>query len=231
MFRYQALQQEPRTKTSINRKMAFWNKRQTSEVKFTSLHEATEVGDYAAVQRLLRDGLNANAQDGRDATALHIAAAHGYLEIAKLLIDSGADVDFLIEEGGTPLMAASARFKPRMVEFLISNGAQPNKNGLDGRFPLVCAFQPDVVFVKEQIECIRSLIKHGAKVNECTDSGATPLMKAGWFGNMEAAEELLRLGADPTLRDNRGRTAAMMAFERGHDELAQLLKRRADKEA
>jgi ankyrin repeat protein len=208
--------------------MAFWNRNREPERKFASLHEAVEAGDYAAVQRFLRDGIDPNAQDGRDATALHIAAARGHLEIAKLLIESGADVDFLIDEGGTPLMAASALLKPTMIDFLISRGAQPNKKGHDGRFPLVCPFHPDLVLVNEQIQCIRSLVAHGATVNDRTDSGATPLMKAAWFGNREAVEELLELGADPTLRDNGGRTAAMLAFERGHDELAQLLKQRAD---
>lgn len=211
--------------------MAFWNKRREPKTRFVTLHEAVEAGDFNAVQQFLRDGTDPNAQDGRDATALHIAAAHGHLEIAKLLIESGANVDFLIEEGGTPLMAASARLKPEMIEFLISRGAQPNKKGHDGRFPLACPFHFGVVLVNEQLECIRGLVAHGANVNERTDTGGTPLMKGAWFGNREAVEELLKLGADPTLRDDRGRTAAMLAFERGHDDLAQLLKQRVDQAA
>ena len=208
--------------------MAFWNKRREPKVKFATLHEATEAGDCTAVQQFLHDGIDPNAQDEHDATALHIAAAAGHLGIAKLLIESGANVDFLINEGGTPLMAASARLKPEMIAFLISRGAQTNKKGHDGRYPLACPFHPGVVLVNEQLECIRVLVAHGARVNERTDTGGTPLMKAAWFGNREAVNELLKLGADPTLRDNRGRTAAMLAFERSHDELAQLLKQCAD---
>ena len=109
-------------------------------------------------------------------------------------------------------------------QFLLSNGADPNKKGIDGRFPLACPFQPDVAAVDKQIECIRLLVSAGARVNERDDSESTPLMHAVWSGNTQAVKELLRLGADPGLRDNDGKTAAMIAFERGHYELAKLLK-------
>jgi len=208
--------------------MEFWNKRREPHLEFASLHEAVEAGNYAAVHGFLRNGIDANAQDGRDATALHIAAACGRVEIGKLLIEYGADVDFLIDEGGTPLMAACAFSQAGMVEFLISKGAQPNKKGEGGRSPLQCSFQPDVIAVDEQLECIDLLVKSGAIVNDRTDSGNTPLMTAAWFGNREAVEELLRCGADAKLRNNGGETAAMLAFERGHDELAKFLKQSAE---
>lgn len=210
--------------------MAFWKKRRESAQKFANLHEAVEAGDLSAVTSLLLNGANASQVDDRGAPPLHIAAARGHLEIARLLVDNGANVDFLIEGGGSPLAGAARCLKPKLVEFLLSRGAHASKRGDGGVCALHCPFQPDVVAIDEQLACIRILIANGARINERTDSGSTPLMRAAWFGNTEAVEELLRLGADPTLQDIRGRTAAMMAFERGHDELAQLLKRRADKE-
>jgi ankyrin repeat protein len=38
--------------------------------------------------------------------------------------------------------------------------------------------------------------------------GLTPLMAAGAFGDLETVQRLLKLGADPTARDRKGRTAA-----------------------
>lgn len=222
---YRNPQRERRTKTCIELfDMAFWKKRQDSEHKFASLHEATEAGDLEAVKGLLRDGADVGQLDDRGAPALQIAAARGHLEIARVLADYGADVDFLIGGGGTPLAGAARCLKPRLVEFLISRGAEPNKRGDGGLVPLHCPFQPDVAAVREQLECIRKLVAHGARIDERTDSGSTPLMKAAWFGSVDAVNDLLRLGADPRLQDGRGRTAAMMAFERGHDKLAKLLK-------
>jgi hypothetical protein len=202
-------------------------KRQEAEQKFPNLHEAVEAGDLSAVDDFLRQGADIGELDSRGAPPLQIAAARGHLEIAHLLVDHGADVNFLIMGGGTPLSGAARCLKPRIVEFLLSKGAQTDKRGGNGLFPLHCPFQPDVAAVRQQLECIRLLAANGADINARSDFGSTPLMKAAWFGNNDAAVELLRLGADPTLRDNRGRTAAMMAFERGHDELAHLLKCRA----
>lgn len=204
--------------------MAFWNRHKKPQNNIQTLNEAAEVGDIKAVKQLINAGADVRALDGHGAPPLQLAVARGHVEIARILVENGADVNFLIEEGGTPLMGAAHCLKPRSIEFLLSKEAQPNKKGYGGRFPLICPFQPDVAAVDQQIECIRLLVSAGAIINMRTDTGFTPLMKAAWFGNTQATEELLRLGADPKLKDNRGRTAAMLAFERGHDELANFLK-------
>ena len=205
--------------------MSFWSSRRKPPAEFATIHDAAEAGDFAAVQAFVRGGTNPNVQSHAGATALHIASARGYVDVAKFLVENGSEIDFLVEEGGTPLMAAVAGLRPAVVEFLLSKGTQPNKRGHDGRFPLVCAFQPAVIAISDQVKSIRLLVEYGADVNACTDSGITPLMNAAWFGNREAAEELLRLGADATLKSASGKTAATLAFERGHDSLAQLLAR------
>ncbi|HEX4083403.1 MAG TPA: ankyrin repeat domain-containing protein [Chthoniobacteraceae bacterium] len=203
--------------------MAFWNKHKEPEREFQALHEAADVGDVEAVKRIIGEGAKIDELNYLGAPPLQYAVARGYIEIARILVDNGADVNFRIEKGGTPLMGAATCLKPRSIEFLLSQRADPNKKGIDGLFPLACPFQPAVAAVDKQIECIRLLISAGARINERTDSGFTPLMKAAWFGNTQAAEELLRLGADPGLQDIRGRTAAAVASERSHDGLAKLL--------
>lgn len=204
--------------------MAFWNRHKEPKKEFETLVEAADVGDVEAVKRMISRGTGVNELNYLGAPPLQYAVARGHIEIARILVENGADVNFRIEKGGTPLMGAAACLKPGSIEFLLSKGADPNKRGNGNLFPLACPFQPDVAAVDKQIECIRLLVSAGAQINERTDSGFTPLMKAAWFGNTQAAKELLKLGADPELRDNNGKTAAIVAFERGHDELAQLLK-------
>ena len=207
--------------------MSFWNRRPKTANLFANIHDAVEAGDLANVEKFLNEGVAADAQDGRGATALHIAAARGHFEIAKVLIGEGADVNFLIVEGGTPLMAACSQTRPNLVQLLLMKGAEVNKKGHNGRSPLSCVFRPSVTLVHEQIECIRLLASYGVDLNGRTTDGGTPLMDAVWFGNREGVEELLALGADAALRDNVGKTAAMLAFERGFDDLAHLLKAHA----
>lgn len=209
--------------------MSFWRKRQNLDQNLPRLHDAVETGNLSVVQKLLQGGADPNALDGRGATALHIAAARGHLEIAQLLVAFGADINFLIDGGGTPLMSASSCLRPRLVDFLLAQGASPNQKGEGGRVPLRCVFQPDVVAVSEQLDCIRLLLAHGARLDERNDNGSTPLMASAWFGNTEAVKLMLQAGANPILRDNQDRTAAILAFIRGHDELAHLLKLHAER--
>jgi ankyrin repeat protein len=203
--------------------MTFWKKIWCSE-ETTSLHEAVKIGDLPAVQKIIAAGVDVAEPDGRGAPALQLAAARGHLEIARLLIKSGADVNFVTEGMGTPLMGAAACLQPDMIKLLICHDADPNKKGFDGRFPLICPYRPGALAVDRQLKCIRLLVANGANVNERAADGGTPLMSAAWFGNNAAAVELLRLGADPSLRNANHETAAMRAAERGHEDLAKHLK-------
>ena len=54
--------------------------------------------------------------------------------------------------------------------------------------------------------------------------GATPLMVAAAHGQGNIAVRLLRAGADPRITDGEGRTAAGIAEDFGHGEIAQMLR-------
>jgi uncharacterized protein len=206
--------------------MFFSRKEKAFEFKFSSLHDAVEAGDLKEVECYLKNGNSVHQLDSRGAPCIHVAAARGHTNIVKLFIDYGVDVNFLINEGGTPLMAACSCLQAKMVEFLLEHGADPNIKGQGGRTALICTFKPRVTDLVAQSKCINLLVRSGARVNDRTNDGGTALMDAAWFGNRDAVIELLHLGADPKLRDENERTAAMLAFERGHDELAKMLTNR-----
>lgn len=77
-----------------------------------------------------------------------------------------------------------------------------------------------------RLEVLRILLDSGAvpPAEEDPENAPTALMEAAASGETEAAAMLLEHGADPSLRDPEGRSAADYAQENGHPDLAQRLR-------
>jgi len=71
--------------------------------------------------------------------------------------------------------------------------------------------------------CLEQLLRAGTPVNARLDHDLTLLMWSAGYGQEAAARLLLERGADRSLRDDRGKTAADIARELNHPALAQLL--------
>ena len=95
------------------------------------LHRAAQDGEVAEVQRLLSVGYQPNEFDELGKTPLHYAAERGHLEVIKLLIASGADVNANDERviGNTPLREVAANCSFEVAKILIDAGADPNIPG------------------------------------------------------------------------------------------------------
>ncbi len=90
-----------------------------------------------------------------------------------------------------------------LAEHLLKLGANPN-------YSLFAAGY------NRDLEAIRLLIRYGATVDEVHE-GETPFLGLVGWSHFEAAEELLRHGADPNARDAKGRTALHMMLKKGSD--------------
>ena len=73
-------------------------------------------------------------QDGW--TPLHWAAWIGHQDVAKLLLDGGADLNMVTQHGGTPLHWAANNGRKTVVQLLLERGAWPNIRDQFGRTPL-----------------------------------------------------------------------------------------------
>ena len=56
---------------------------------------------------------------------LHIAAANNYRDVGKVLLDKGAEIDPMDDEGMTPLHVASKFGNLKMVKLLVRRNANP----------------------------------------------------------------------------------------------------------
>ena len=86
----------------------------------TPMHLAAESGDVETVKVLLEVKADPSSQNGDDIVPMHIAAAHGYLDIAKHLLRSdGFCTDLPDTQQQTPLHYAARANQVEMINFLI----------------------------------------------------------------------------------------------------------------
>ena len=91
---------------------------------FTPLLNAVIWENYDIAKLLLDAGADPNIADGnRRNTPALIASSRGYLEMLKLLIKYGADINIKNQYGNYPLDAAISNKHQNVVDYLISNGA------------------------------------------------------------------------------------------------------------
>lgn len=171
-----------------------------------------------------------------------------YIGIAKLL-DAGADVNVKTSEGETALLTAImnlqyASYKHsgdyRMVEFLLSVGADPNLEGkiIGENTPLGLAVlvggivSTDTMDLKKErtnmnLKAIKLLLLKGAKVSGVTSEGFTPLHVAAKYNSVEAAKLLIKEGAKIKPKNKLGQTPLDLAENK---EMILLLKKNGAKE-
>lgn len=171
------------------------------------LHRAADYGPER-VQPLLDAGADIDLRDGSGATPLH--AAEGNPEVIGLLLAAGADGRAVDDWGRSTLHAAAIRSDSGAIASLAAAGADPHVRDLRGRTALHEAAERGTL-----AGGIAALVAAGADVNAADAAGNTPLHLAWsrrvrpqrtWLlgGGQDIVEELLELGADPAVRNDRG---------------------------
>lgn len=93
---------------------------------YTPLCYVSSNGDIKCMETLL--AFNADVNCGTSNSPLHVAIAKGYLDIIRLLIDHGANINrqypgILCDDGFTELHLASSCGNPEIVQLLLDQGA------------------------------------------------------------------------------------------------------------
>uniref|UniRef100_I3JWX6 Ankyrin repeat domain 27 n=1 Tax=Oreochromis niloticus TaxID=8128 RepID=I3JWX6_ORENI len=142
-------------------------------------------------------------------TPLHVAALHGHLALATLLIRHGANVNARTNQSATPLHLACQNSHIPVVRFLLECNAKLNKKDHYGNTPLIHAC------LRGNLETATILLQSNALVNVANLQGNTALHEVVRGGHLALVELLLRGGASPGIRNKRQRTPLDCAYELG----------------
>ena len=164
-----------------------------------SINTAIRDGDLKQIKTWLASGANINAQDADGTTPLMHAVVNAGADCVKLLLDKGADPNLSNKAGATALMWAVNDLKK--VQLLLAKGANVNAVSKDEKSPLRLALN-----LPNPMPVVKALFAKGANVNQADKRGFTPLMFAGFSGNLELIQLLLAKGADPKAKTKDGLT-------------------------
>ena len=178
----------------------------------TALHTAVisdRTADNGVIRALLRMGADVNAGNDYGDTPLHRAAYHGLTDKIRFLLANGADVSRRAQRGETPLLyAARPVGHPEAVLALLKGGAEVDAADNSG----ITALHGAAMIGNAEVA--RVLVTTGkANVDTQTFAGYTPLHTAAIYGKTYIVRFLLEEGANPTVRDNDGLTAAGRAVQ------------------
>ena len=208
----------------------------------TPLHLAIANKDsQEIIKMLLNYGADLASRNILGETPLHIAMNQTHQELIALLLDRGADPNARDRNGDTPIMLALAKNNSTAAQILLTRGAdlyaQNNQSitplmracmkgeetiawfyapwmntltDINGQSPLHSAIQ-----LKSSPAVLEIIIHSGANLNAADYAGETPLHIAVKYQYPEAIALLVSKGADQFIKNNRAKSALVMAFELG----------------
>jgi hypothetical protein len=142
---------------------------------FTQLHNCAEKGLTTSVKRLLSiRNINLNVKDVGDGwTPLHWAAYNGHIEISRLLLQNGAEVNARSSNGYTPLHWAARNGHVDILHLLVENGANLEAQSNYGERALhLAAYFGHLPFIQELIS------RYHVDINARVNDGRTALWMA-----------------------------------------------------
>lgn len=188
-------------------------------------------------------------QDNNGRTALHYAVAR--FDIAKMLVNHGADVNVRDNNGDVPLHIAITDNRNDSIKLLLSRSSIVNASNNKGELPIHLAVRirnthaiklllqhgaslldetvshDIVLFISIQrsdYQMVKNLVRlFYANVNVGNSMGVTPLHVAIETGNLAMIKLLIELGANVNLRCANGSTPIHYAVSRGNYSAAKLL--------
>ena len=183
----------------------------------TDLHLAAHTGDMKSAHRLISSRkVSVNqATTAEGITPLFIACQNGFVEVARLLLDKGGEINAATTGGATPLLVACHHGHTEVAQLLLDKGAAIDAAVNKGPTPLLLACQGGFV------ELVRLLLDKGGEIN--TAMKATPLLVACLKGKGAVLRLLLDSGASANACSDIDTSPLHVACNEGHKDVVLIL--------
>lgn len=218
------------------------SKENISNISAEDFLELCDVGSEQEVLDAIRAGANVNSERSYTLTPLMVAIMRddeddtpceeqreqprgNTLEVVRVLLNAGADIEAQDDDGCTALMyAAAGKEKIDIMKALLDAGADVEVEDECGYTALLTAID------ENNVEGVRILIAAGADVNKRTELGYRALSFAAPLNDVDAVRILLDAGADINAKDYGGQTALILAacHNDNHEVIELLLNAGAD---
>lgn len=221
------------------------------ESRNVALIVAYESKNRPAIRLLLDFGADPNLENGHDiGSVLHRVACDGDVEMVRLFLDQGGNIELKNPLGLTPLQLAAEAGQTAVVRLLLARKADVNDKSGAGKTSLHYAARQkysDVASLLlaagaevdaadsegqtplweavegESTETLRFLLQHKANPRAAANDGSQPLHNAARMNNALAVTLLLKHGAGVEAKDGDGQTPLNLAAARGHVEAVEAL--------
>ncbi len=211
-------------------------------LKYIDGLEATEAvahaamsNDAPALENLIKEGISIDETSPLDGkTALHTAAARGYTDVVRWLLDYGANPDIKDDAGNTAQSCAQKAGHAKVAQMLeeaskllnqpvaervtLAATGDINERDAYGYTALHWAAS------RGNVQAVRDLIAQGADLNKMNSIGLTALTLAAMNGCENIVRLLIDNGADINMSSNKITTPLGMARHGGYPAIVQLLK-------
>lgn len=198
-------------------------------MKYDNFEDAIVNEDVEALKDLCSTCLNVNEKCNYMGTPLHVAvSATRSKEIFRALLDAGADINAVNDNGDTPLVQACICANADAVKMLLDAGAMVNiftkyfDYNQDRKIEHVSPLERTLTFNDGQIgdyadieQIAELLVKAGLDINALDSQGYSALMRSfvSFNNSWCVAEKLIELGADVNIQAPNGNTALLLACD------------------
>ncbi|CAC5376411.1 unnamed protein product [Mytilus coruscus] len=170
-----------------------------------------------------KNNVNINKCDNKKRSSLHVACTERQTSVVKYLIQKGADIFAVDEDGYSPLHMACVSGNKDIVEHLlriyIEKGKETEIEKKDnlGKTPIILASS------KGENQIVELLLQYKANISATDKRGFTALLAASINGFSRTAKVLIENDANICHVDNDGRTALFIACKKGHKKIVKML--------